>query len=246
MSDCLKILIVEDEFITADTLRDYLNELGHEVVAIVKNALDAIDILDEKKTDFAIIDINIQGKKNGIWVAKKIQEYYGLPFLFLTANSDKATVKEAVETKPFGFLVKPFQKHDIYTAIELAMTNFNASQIHINKEVAPNTESEQVKVVYFKVQNSYEKIDIDDIMYIKSDLKHIDVFTKKRKFTLRMSLVEFTDPLAKNVFIRVHRSYVVNKNYIDRFDGSSIEIKDSIIPLGGAYKDSFKQVFKLY
>ena len=66
MSDCLKILIVEDEFITADTLRDYLNELGHHVVAIVKNALDAIDILDEKKTDFAIIDINIQGKKNGI------------------------------------------------------------------------------------------------------------------------------------------------------------------------------------
>jgi len=110
MNKNVRILIVEDEFVTLDLLRDYLEESGYEVSGDAMSADEAIKILEKGETDFAMLDINIKGDKNGIWVAEQIQKKYKIPFIFLTAFSDSATVKTAAGTHPYGYLVKPFTK----------------------------------------------------------------------------------------------------------------------------------------
>ena len=117
MEKNVRILIVEDEFVTMDLLRDYLEESGYEVSGDAMSADEAIAILEKGDTDFAMLDINIRGEKDGIWVAEQINQKYKIPFIFLTALSDSPTVKAAARTNPYGYLVKPFKQADIFTTM---------------------------------------------------------------------------------------------------------------------------------
>lgn len=132
MQKTLIVLIVEDEFLTLDSISIGLKELNYEVSGFAKDAHTALKILDEG----LILDINIQGANDGIWLAEKIRLEYGIPFIFLSAYSDKKTVEKAMRTQPYAYLVKPFTKIDIYTTLEVAITNYNL--IHIkNTENKP-------------------------------------------------------------------------------------------------------------
>ena len=87
MDKNVRILIVEDEFVTLDLLRDYLEESGYEVSGDAMSADEAIKILEKGETDFAMLDINIKGDKNGIWVAEQIQKKYKMLMVkFLSEN----------------------------------------------------------------------------------------------------------------------------------------------------------------
>ena len=105
-----------------------------------------------------MLDIQIQGDTNGIVLAKHINEKYHLPFVFLTAHSDPKTVKSAIETKPFGYLLKPFNSVDIYTSIEVALRNFES----INRA----KEGEDFSIV---PNPNDSLIFIDDQLFIKEE-----------------------------------------------------------------------------
>ncbi|MGB0391187.1 MAG: response regulator, partial [Salibacteraceae bacterium] len=132
MSYKVKIYIVEDEYITQAVLKNNVEEIGYTVVGMADNAEDAWEDLQNLDVDLALLDINLAGEKDGIWLAKQIRESIGIPFIFLTAYGDKATINTAVKTQPNGYLLKPFNEVDIYTAIEVALNNFNHAQA--NKE----------------------------------------------------------------------------------------------------------------
>ena len=125
MENPVRILIVEDEFITATDIKDNLEQMGYHITGLARDAAEACSILDQEETDLAILDINIQGDKDGIWIAKRINEHYKIPFIFLTSFGDERTVSSAIETKPYGYLVKPFERVDIYTSIEVALKNYS-------------------------------------------------------------------------------------------------------------------------
>ena len=163
MDKNVRILIVEDEFVTLDLLRDYLEESGYEVSGDAMSADEAIKILEKGETDFAMLDINIKGDKNGIWVAEQIQKKYKIPFIFLTAFSDSATVKTAAGTHPYGYLVKPFTQADIYTTIEIALTNFNEQRRgHRASEHQPDSHSvlQLTDTIFVKDNLVFKKITI--------------------------------------------------------------------------------------
>ena len=84
MEKNIRILIVEDEFVTLDLLRDYLEESGYEVSGDAMSAEEAITILEQGQTDFALLDINIKGYRDGIWLAEQINKKYQIPFIFIT------------------------------------------------------------------------------------------------------------------------------------------------------------------
>lgn len=106
----LKILVVEDEYITQKTICNYLTEIGYEVVTAVMNANNAIEILNTKNVDFAILDINIKGEKNGIWLGNYISENFTLPHLYLTAYSDTETIKKSIRNQTFWLFSKTISK----------------------------------------------------------------------------------------------------------------------------------------
>lgn len=114
-----KILIVEDQFIEADSLQLILEKAGYEVCSIARSVPIALEIVENEKPDLVLIDIFLQGNLTGIDLAKKLGEKK-IGFVYLSANSNKKTLDEAKVTKPYGFLVKPFREKDILVTVDIA------------------------------------------------------------------------------------------------------------------------------
>jgi len=124
-----KILVVEDENITADDISEGLVELGYDVLAAVSTGEEAINKAEELSPDIIIMDIRLKGKMDGIEAAQEIRRRFGIPVIYLTAYSDESTVERAKITEPSGyilkgdssFLSKPFDDSDLHTAIEITL-----------------------------------------------------------------------------------------------------------------------------
>jgi CheY-like chemotaxis protein len=114
-----RILIVEDEAVTSVMLEKTLKELGYEVVGSAFDGREAIEIAREKRPDLILMDIRIQGDMDGIETAKQIYQQFNIPSIYLTAHSDEDTIKRAVESGPFGYLIKPFKERELYSNIEM-------------------------------------------------------------------------------------------------------------------------------
>ncbi|MEM7040268.1 MAG: response regulator, partial [Bacteroidota bacterium] len=109
----VKILVVEDEIIIADDIADTLEDLGYEVLGPVISYSAAIPLIEEEMPDLALLDLQLSGRKSGIDLGLKINETYQFPFIFLTSNSDKATLEEAKKVEPSAYLLKPYSKEEL-------------------------------------------------------------------------------------------------------------------------------------
>jgi len=124
-----EILIVEDERITAEDMKDALESIGYKVPAVVYSGEDAIKNAGEFRPDLVLMDIMLEGEMDGIEAAEQIRERFGIPVIYLTAYSDPSTVQRAKITEPsgfilkdpFGFLHKPFEESELNTAIEITL-----------------------------------------------------------------------------------------------------------------------------
>ncbi len=124
-----RILVVEDENITAEDIGEGLIKMGYEVSAIVSKGEDAIKKAEELLPDLIIMDIRLKGKIDGIEAAEEIRRRFGIPVIYLTAYFDENTVERAKITEPSGYLIKgdssflnkPFDESELHTAIELTL-----------------------------------------------------------------------------------------------------------------------------
>lgn len=116
-----KILIVEDEGITAEDIKDYLKSLGYDVLAICSTGEDAIEKARELTPDLVLMDIMLAGVVDGIQAAEIVREQHGIPVVYLTAYSDPQTLERAKITEPYGYVLKPFDQRDLQIAVEIAL-----------------------------------------------------------------------------------------------------------------------------
>lgn len=116
-----KILIVEDESIIAEDLFDSLTSLGYQVTAIVYSGEEAIISVSKMRPDLVLMDVNLQGEIDGITAAEKIRARFQVPVIYLTAYADENTLRRVNSTKPFGYIVKPFEEKNLHTTIQIAL-----------------------------------------------------------------------------------------------------------------------------
>lgn len=244
----IRILIVEDEFVTSNDLRINLEEMGYEVSGIARDAKEACAIMDQKETDFAILDITIQGDKDGIWVANQINEKYKIPFIFLTSFGDERTVKTAIQTKPYGYLVKPFERVDIFSSIEVALKNF--SQIHqAAPKISGGSASEVLTIddfLFVREKHLFSKVNLQDILYISTELKHVQIHTRSKVYLMRYNFNDFAQTLPQDHFIQTHRSYYVNKTAIEHVGNNFVMVNGIEIPLSSSKKGDFLDRFTFF
>lgn len=119
-----EILIIEDEALIAEDIKSMLQELNYSVPRIINRSEEAIDYLSFHSPDLVLCDINIKGDLDGIEVAQRIRKKKKLPFVYLTSLSDKQTIARASATMPYGYIVKPFDEHDLHSAVEVALAKF--------------------------------------------------------------------------------------------------------------------------
>jgi DNA-binding NtrC family response regulator len=116
-----RILIVEDERITAEDLQETLTDLGYVVTASVSSGADAISQAQENMPDLALMDVCIQGEMDGTETARVLRERFNIPVIYLTAHADSSTVTRAKDAEPLGYITKPFQEAALHASIEIAL-----------------------------------------------------------------------------------------------------------------------------
>ncbi len=117
-----RIMIVEDEIVTARALQISLEKLGYEVTATVSSGEKAIEKIEtERLTDLVLMDISLQGKMDGIETARNINRIFDLPVIYLTSYVEQSVFEEAKSTNAYGYLTKPFKTDELHRVIELAL-----------------------------------------------------------------------------------------------------------------------------
>ncbi len=116
-----RILVVEDENISAQILVDTLEYFDYKVVQVVSSGEEAVRLFDETATDLVLMDIELAGKMNGIETARFIQSHHDVPVIYLTGNTGDRFLEEAKITDPYGYLVKPVEEHSLRATIEMAI-----------------------------------------------------------------------------------------------------------------------------
>lgn len=117
-----RILVVEDEQLVADDLRETLESLEYCVVGLVASGEDAIRCAEQNLPDLILMDIHLSGEMDGIQATAQIQSRLDIPVVYLTAYADRPTLERVKATHPFGYIVKPFNESMLSTTIEVALS----------------------------------------------------------------------------------------------------------------------------
>lgn len=231
----VKILIVEDELIIAEDVKNMLTHMEYEVVDVAMDYDEAIAILETKKPDLILLDVNLNSHKDGIDLAELINEKFKIPFIFTTSYSDSLTLNRAKDTHPINYLVKPFKKEQLFSTIEMALYSLS----HSNE--ATTSEDNNALIIkdalFIKDKFKYTKLNISDILWIKSDGNYLEIQTTKKEELIRATLSNFIERLNNDLFFRTHKSYIVNLDYLSKIETNYVTIVANKIPITKNYYD---------
>jgi DNA-binding LytR/AlgR family response regulator len=229
-----RILIVEDDMIIAANLSLQLSNLGYEIVGIASRGEDAIAQTATNPPDILLMDINLKGKLNGIETVTTIHSTNDIPVIYLTANSDEATFSKAKETHPYAFISKPFNKLDLQRTIALVV-----NRIHEKKGTPENVQDLEVLEdrIFIRHNGSMKKLLLQDILYIEANRNYSTIVTVLDRHVLTSTLKTMEKKLPTSVFVRVHRSFIINIAKLDVLADGHLEIGRKVIPIGKSQKE---------
>jgi DNA-binding LytR/AlgR family response regulator len=192
-----KVYIVEDVSVIRLMLEQCMVENGFDVVGSSPSAENAWNEINTLYVDLVLLDINLVGNKNGIWLGKKLNQELQIPFIYITANQDHHASEIILETNPVGFIVKPINSLQLITTVKIAL-NLHAK-----------TNKKQLLI-----QDGLKAINltIDDIYFIQSDGNYLHIYLETTHFLIRSTMDAFLEKLDQDSFVRIHQRYVINTN----------------------------------
>ncbi|NJL12017.1 MAG: response regulator transcription factor [Microscillaceae bacterium] len=189
--------------------------------------------------DLVLLDIELAGSLNGVDIAPLLKYEFHLPFIYLTAQSDPATLNRAALTEPYAYLVKPFREEELRAALEIALYK-------IRKEACPLSPSTlPTEALFVKNKNRLEKLDLREILYIEAKDIYAIVRTEKGQFVLSHSLKTLEAQLPAEAFVRIHRSYLVALDKIKAIEDNQVVVGSEYLPVGKTYRERLLQILRI-
>jgi len=221
MNSKTRVLIVEDEVLIADTLHRHLESKGFDVVGKAISYAEAIDLIETRNPQIALLDICLSGEKTGIDLVKYIRNKdLKIPCIYLTSQVGGKNLSAAKETFPEGYLAKPIQIESLFTTLEIAIHN-QSLETKINEDSILLKENDQNHLIFLK-----------DILFVNADHVYVDIYLKEgKKITVRNSLQRMLEQLKGKNFAWVHRSYVVNLDHVTSWTKSILGIDKYQVPI---------------
>jgi DNA-binding LytR/AlgR family response regulator len=247
MDTLIKILVVEDEMIIGAKISMQLTSLGYEVTGILPRGEEAIIHVEENKPDIVLLDIHLKGKLDGVETALQIQKLADIPIIYLTANADEATFNRAKASKPYAFIAKPYKQLDLQRAIELTISRMaeNETGLQAESDTENNTEDDRPFIlsdrIFVRHREKMIKIIVAEILYIEADRNYCRIFTKNKEYLLSITLKTIEEKLPVRIFLRTHRSYIINLIHIDEVAEGHVIIAQKAIPLSAGLKTQLLQ-----
>ena len=219
MKNCL---IVDDEPLALEIIESYVN--GHEQLNLIKKcntAFDAFEVLHHVKIDLIFLDIKMPGL-NGIDFIKSLKNPPAV--IFTTAFSEYAATSYDLEA--IDYLLKP-----------ITFKRFNKSLDKFFK-LQPVVTIEEKSYTYFKVSGKLQKVLHQDLRYAQSIKDYIMLYTKNGNLIVHMTMKYLCDLLPDDSFLRVQRSYLVNKTYVTAIGKNEVHLGDMEVPIGDSFKEA--------
>lgn len=235
--DSIKILVAEDDLLHAAKLEMHLEQLGYELIAICKNISETLKKFKETKPDLLILDISLEGRLDGINLAKQINEIRPVPIIFATSHEDKETIRLALQQKPFAYLVKPIEAGSLQAAIELAFHHFHDTTPSQENDISEDFVMNDC--LFIKAGGKLQKVNLKEILWIEvAEDRYCELSTTHKKYHMRTSLQQLSDKLDPRLFMRIHRAFIINLQAIESIDETDnyVEIHGRSISIGSTYK----------
>lgn len=179
-----KVLIVEDEVIIAMALEDSIHDFGYLVAGRATTGQRAIDLAMETQPDLALIDIRLDGDMDGIEAAEKISGRLKIPVIFLTAYSDEETLSRAIQTNPYGYLIKPIRPRELYTTIETSIYKHRAVVAEEARVACLSAVTTKLENPVLQVKDSLEGL-VASIQKGEMDLDDVEIILQAQADDLR-------------------------------------------------------------
>lgn len=243
MNETKNVYIVEDIAIARASLEAMLLENDFNVIGSAAKAETAWKELQHLKVDLLLVDINLAGKKNGVWLVEQIRKYYNIPVVFLTAYGDQKTIKKVLNTNPNGYLMKPYQEVTLITTINIALENFDKLNKEKESVLLDEKDKNYPEYLFVKKNKKVVKLNVSTINYVQVEEKYCKLQCDETNYLIKMSLKKVQQILSKEKFKQVHRSFIVNTEKI-----KEIYFEDSLIILLNndklPFSDHYKAIFR--
>lgn len=235
----MKILIVEDNPQEAKNIRNMLEKSSYQVHGVADSLHMALNKMHETPPDLLIIDIMLNGREEGITLAKTVQQQFqgGLPFVFLTSLTDRHTFEQAKLTAPYAYLVKPVNEFALQYSLELALERYSGANGMLSAGKAALLR--QQECLYVKRGNSLVKVPLRDILFLEVDGKYCSIVTRDTKLLVFQALTDMMEILPDLYFFRVHRNFVVNLQEI-----KEVNIIDNYLTLNNGHLIDMSRRYK--
>jgi len=233
----IKIYIVEDEPLIAETIKTALEKEGYDVCGMTDNAKEALYDIDDCKPDLVLLDITIEGDIDGVTLASKIQQKFKIPYIFLTSLSDPETIERVKKTNPYGYIIKPFNEAGLRSNIEIALHKFQQEN---KSEITSTTSS-----FFIKNKGELIKITKDEVLLIEAFDNYAYIVTTNDKYMVSYTLKKVQEKINDARFLRIHRSYVINTQKIDSLFEGYVIMQNHKISIGKSYKEQLMKEISL-
>jgi DNA-binding LytR/AlgR family response regulator len=232
----MKCIIIEDEIPAQRILKTYIGKVSHlELVGTFNAALKAYDTLYAEDISLIFLDINLPDI-SGLSFLRTLKNPPTI--IMTTAYPDYAVESFEFETI-IDYLVKPFSLERFLKAIQKTQRN----QPRVTSAEAPKTPSE---TLFLNVDKTFHKIQFQDIYYVESERNYLTLVSKQQKLSFIGTLRTWKDKLPENQFIQIHKSFVINKYYVDKITGNEVYIHDKRIPIGRTFKAKLFEVLDIH
>jgi DNA-binding LytR/AlgR family response regulator len=228
-----KCLIVEDEPLAAEVLQDYIRQVPFlDLSGTCGDAIYAMEKLKQEKIDLIFLDIHLP-KLKGLDFIKTLRN----PPHIIIVSAYHEYALQGYEYNVIDYLLKPVEFSRFLMAVnKIKQTTSPETMMPVVSEAAERAH------IFFNVGKKKVKIFLDEILYIESLKEYVRIFTKAKSIITKFQLGQIESLLAKNNFIRVHRSFIVAKDKIDAFTAADIEINGKQIPVGRSYKELVQSI----
>lgn len=232
----IKCLIIEDQPPAQRVLQKYIEKHGGlELMGIYSDALNAIEFLQKHSVDLIFLDIHLP-KISGIDFLNIVNPK---PQIILTTAFQEYAIK-SYEFDVLDYLLKPFSFERFVKAVtKFNKTKGNTYQTQENGLVKETNNN----FIFVKSGYDYVKIIYDEILYIKADGDYTNLHTKNSKHIISTPLRKWNKILPSNYFFQVHRSVIINTNYIEKISGNVVIVNGNRLSIGRSYRDVFFENF---
>jgi DNA-binding LytR/AlgR family response regulator len=229
----MNVIIVDDEPLAIEVIETYLSHFPElNLKAKCANAIEAFEALDANDIDLMFLDIQMP-QISGIDFLKSLKNPPKV--IFTTAFSNFAV--EGFELNAVDYLLKPFSLERFSKAVQKFL------EIHTKKENKTTLLSEEEPdYIFVKADKKLIKVRFEDIFYVEGLKDYVMLHTPTGRIVTLQTMKSLEEKLPSDIFIRVHRSYIVNLKLIELLEANSVLVNKKKIPIGKNYKDELLNV----